>query len=80
MRINNIFSIIFFIVAGIPCKGIVLGPLLFNLFFKDIPRFLETYIALYADDTSIYASAHHPYIQYRYIDTYIYAFLDWCSL
>lgn len=61
--INNILSAVFLIIASI-FQGCVLGPLLFNLFVNDIPRSLHTYLALYADDASIYASTNHPYILY----------------
>lgn len=49
VRMNNILSAIFLIIEGIFQES-ASGPLLFNMFFNDIPRSLHTYLALYAGE------------------------------
>ena len=43
------------VVSGIP-QGSILGPILFTLFVNDIPSQLQSIIAMYADDTKLFAS------------------------
>jgi retron-type reverse transcriptase len=54
VKVNNEISNEKLINAGVP-QGSVLGPTLFNLFIHDMPQFAKTNLALYADDTAIYA-------------------------
>lgn len=70
--INNTMSALHFIVCGI-IEGSVLGPYLYNLYFNDIPGTLFNLLALYADDTNNFATAHHPVFSiniYNIIFTY----------
>lgn len=40
-------------------QGSILGPRLFDLYIHDLPGFTNTKMAMYADDTVIYAHSHH---------------------
>lgn len=79
VRINNIFSNTHPILSGV-LQGSVLGPLLFNLFFGDIPRSPNSNIASYADDTALYAAAHFKLTLYRLLQAHIDLFTAWCDL
>lgn len=48
--------------------------------FNNIPRSLYTHLVLYADDRSIYSTAHYPYTLYRNKQAYIDTFMNWCNL
>ena len=54
VQINNNFSAAKTVIAGVP-QGSIDGPLLFNLFIKDLVFFLtETILSNYADDNNLF--------------------------
>lgn len=52
---NNVKSRKALVGAGVP-QGSLIGPILFNLYIKDIPTTPPVKTALYADDTAVYIS------------------------
>lgn len=58
IRINTTFSPITNIVAGVP-QGSVLGPHIFNFYMAKIPEFPNSKLALFADDTAVYAHSFY---------------------
>lgn len=56
VRVEGILSTPRPIRAGVP-QGSVLGPILYTLYTSDIPRYGNTNLALYADDTALYTSS-----------------------
>ena len=52
MKINNTFSQIYYIKAGVP-EGSILGPVLYTIFISDIPTSECALIATFADDSAI---------------------------
>jgi len=56
VKINDTTSQIKIINAGVP-QGSKISPLLFNLYVSDFPTLINTEIALYADDSTIYSSS-----------------------
>lgn len=66
VKVGNATSALKSIKAGVP-QGSVLGPKLFNLFIRDIPTFKQTNLALYADDTAIYAHSFSSEVATRQV-------------
>lgn len=56
VTVNGITSSIKDIRAGVP-QGSILGPILYNIFTNDILISDKTHLAIYADDTALYASS-----------------------
>lgn len=58
VRVENVLSSSRPINAGVP-QGTVLSPQLYSLYTADIPKYPNTKLALYADDTAIYAQSYY---------------------
>jgi hypothetical protein len=43
--------------AGVP-QGSVLSPTLFNMYINDMPQAIGVHLALFTDDTCLYATEH----------------------
>jgi hypothetical protein len=46
-------------IAAVVLQGSVLAPILYSLYIKDAPAAPGTHLALFADDTRIYATEKH---------------------
>lgn len=68
--INNIKSTKKEIPAGVP-QGSILGPVLFNIYLNDIPTFSKTNLALYADDTAIYAHSFSAIVAAKQLQIHV---------
>jgi len=62
--------------AGVP-QGSILGPYLFSIFVNDIPKHHDTNIALYADDTVVYASSTKPRQSIIHVQRHMELLQDW---
>jgi len=69
------------VISGVP-QGSILGPVLFNI--NDIPKFHNTQLAVYADDTAIYTSSWSVALLksrlQRHVDDILQFFSDWMSI
>lgn len=70
VTINNKKSNKKIIKAGVP-QGSVLGPKIFNIYLNDIPKFEKTNLALFADDTAIYANSHSAIVAAKQIQIHM---------
>lgn len=61
IKVNNSYSETRFPKAGVP-QGSVLGPVIFSYFMNDIPKFRQTNLAIYADDTAIYSHSFNAQV------------------
>lgn len=64
--------------AGVP-QGSVLGPVLFNYFINDIPKFSKTQMAIYADDTAILASSFNAQVATSQIQIHLNQILNFTN-
>ena len=62
--------------AGVP-QGSLLGPTLFSLYINDIPKTNQTSLALFADDTCIFARSWQPRMATRYIQNHLNQLEPW---
>jgi len=70
VSINGLHSTKRKIRAGVP-QGSVLGPTLFNIYINDIPTFPNTKIAMYADDTALYAHSFSAVVAAKQIQIHM---------
>lgn len=70
VKINNTYSKEKNIRAGVP-QGSVLGPALFSIYINDIVKFPKTKIAMFADDTAIYAHSFSAIVAAKQIQIHI---------
>ncbi|RZB40747.1 RVT 1 domain containing protein [Asbolus verrucosus] len=71
VAVNNEFSDTKKTQRGVP-QGSVLGPTLFAIYLYDIPQFLKTNTALYADDTAIYSHSFNAQVSTTQNQLHIY--------
>lgn len=76
VKISDSKSSLHPISSGVP-QGSKLGPLLFILFINDIPKFDNTFLALYADDTAIAAQAKTKQVSTQILNNYLTILMTW---
>ena len=57
VKVCGSFSTWFEVLCGVP-QGSMLGPLLFLIFVRDLPDWVENSIMMFADDTKVWARIH----------------------
>lgn len=70
VRVKESLSASAHIPTGMPQRSL-LGPILFNIYTSDIPRFLNYKIAIYADDTLIYTHGYFQPVALAKLQNYI---------
>ena len=76
VKVNQTNSATHDISAGVP-QGSVLGPILFNIYLNDIPKNANTQLALFADDTAIYASSWKFKQAAHYVNLHLHEILEY---
>jgi retron-type reverse transcriptase len=64
--------------AGVP-QGSVLSPTLYNLFINELPQTAGVNLALFADDTSLYATEHKEAYVLRKLQRGLSSMTAWCK-
>lgn len=70
VKLNDEYSELKTCSAGVP-QGSLLGPILFNIYVRDLPQTKNTDLALFADDTAICATSTLPEAIVRKLQTAI---------
>ncbi|KAL4085157.1 hypothetical protein QTP88_027450 [Uroleucon formosanum] len=78
VKINDNFSDFAPITAGVP-QGSILGPTLFNVYISDIPQTPRTNIALFADDTTIFAESRNIEAIIENLQNHLNILSSWCK-
>lgn len=76
IKIEDTLSPLKSIAAGVP-QGSPISPVLYNIYTADIPQTPQTKIALYADDTAIFATAKYIHLVVRNLKTHMQQLTDW---
>ena len=76
VKVNSALSQTRTIRAGVP-QGSALSPLLFNVYFSDIPKLGDSNLALFADDTAIYTTHADINVAKDNIEADVSCFLKW---
>ncbi|KAL4084539.1 hypothetical protein QTP88_027487 [Uroleucon formosanum] len=78
VKINDNFSDFAPITAGVP-QGSILGPTLFNVYISDIPQTPRTNIALFVDDTTIFAESRNIEAIIENLQNHLNILSSWCK-
>jgi hypothetical protein len=64
--------------AGVP-KGSVLYPILYNMYINDAPQTHSVYLALFSDDTCLYATDRKESFIVRKLQRGLSSMETWCE-